>query len=683
MIRVLILAGCAGAFATAGWALQEPTPFKPGKLPKEEQAALQPGLTLRFFQDAQAKAPLDTRRIRLPALHVPAGGAASPFLSPGPFAARMSGYVKSPLRGEYGFRLVTTGRAALSINGKDILEATAETSGKETETPIDLAKGYNRIEVRFHSPAQGDATLRLYWSGEGFGWEPIPPEVLFSRGNEPDLVAGVQLREGRFLYATLGCARCHALPEHVKLAAAAMPEMQHQAPSLVNAGHRFRAEWLAKWIADPRSLRPEATMPHVLHGDDAAAKAADIAAYLGTVKTAGTEPTPGAKAEAGEKHFQKLGCVTCHHLKEPAQEDELKRLSLWFVKAKFQDGALGAFLRQPHQHYPWIRMPDFKLSAKEAAELAAYLLREAQGQVPAPAPGNAERGKELFQTAGCIHCHRVDSDPLPAGLPAVGMSATGCLAADADKRGKAPDFALSAEQRQALTAFLKTGGASLLRESPAEFAQRQVQSLQCQSCHRRDGASTRWHQVLEEEGKMPEALPSLTWAGQKLKHEWATRLLAGQAEQRARPWLKARMPAFPARAELLAQGLSHEHGYSIREEPAPAPDAKLASIGAQLLPQQGGFNCIMCHGVGKQPAIEPFEAPGINLLDAALRLRHEYYERWMISPTRVDVVTRMPVFSQDGKTTALRGVFEGDAQRQFEAIWHYMQTLPGKEKDGK
>ena len=30
----------------------------------------------------------------------------------------------------------------------------------------------------------------------------------------------------------------------------------------------------------------------------------------------------------------------------------------------------------------------------------------------------------------------------------------------------------------------------------------------------------------------------------------------------------------------------------------------------------------------------------------------------------------------DGKTTGVRNVFDGDAHRQYEALWHYIQTLP-------
>jgi len=76
------------------------------------------------------------------------------------------------------------------------------------------------------------------------------------------------------------------------------------------------------------------------------------------------------------------------------------------------------------------------------------------------------------------------------------------------------------------------------------------------ACHRRDGQNSRWSEILEDEALTPEFLPSLTWAGEKLQPAWTAKLLAGEHDHRARPWLKARMPRFPARADLLPVGLS-------------------------------------------------------------------------------------------------------------------------------
>jgi cytochrome c2 len=609
------------------------------------------------------------------ALHVPEGTPPSPFLKPGRFTARLTGLVKTSLKGDYRFRVAGAGAVSLTINSQKVIEADLSTNPTAT---VELVKGYNQIDLFYQSPIRGDATVRLYWTGEGFNEEPVPPDEITMRGDDEALLAGQQKRDGRQLFGTMGCSRCHALPGNLKAADCAMPELEHRAPSLVDAGHRFSEAWLATWIADPRSIRRDATMPKLA----SAADGVDLAAYVASLKS-GAAPADNVAGDAasGEKNFQKLGCVACHHLQDPAKDDDFGRVGLKHVGAKFRPGALAAFLKAPTKHYPWIRMPDFKFTDKEAADLAAFLSKHSDNS-DAPKAGQPDRGAKLFKELSCARCHATSAKEdvsLPV-LPAPTKLTQGCLAER--EHGKAPDFEMSNDSRRALRAFLATDGSSLTRETAAEFSLRQVKSLQCVSCHRRDGVVPRWHNVHEAEGdgSQLEFLPILTWTGQKLKPDWTVKLLAGLHDHRARPWLKTRMPAFPTRAEQLAVGLSHEHGYGVNDDPRPKPDAQLAEIGKKLLPQAGGFNCVQCHGVGKTPPVAPFEAHGINLLDAAERLRYEYYARWMLDPPRVDITTRMQKIAVDGKTTALRDVEGGDARRQFDAIWHYLQTLPARKE---
>ena len=65
----------------------------------------------------------------------------------------------------------------------------------------------------------------------------------------------------------------------------------------------------------------------------------------------------------GTRLYASLGCIACHLLPgQIAKADDPPRVSLAFVKAKFQPGALKAFLLQPEKYYHWIRMPNFRLS---------------------------------------------------------------------------------------------------------------------------------------------------------------------------------------------------------------------------------------------------------------------------------------------------------------------------------
>src|SRR5262249_20608162 len=137
----------------------------------------------------------------------------------------------------------------------------------------------------------------------------------------------------------------------------------------------------------------------------------------------------------------------------------------------------------------------------------------------------------------------------------------------------------------------------------------------------------------EQESKFPaeQHRPPLTWAGEKLRPEYSARLFAGKLPAKPRPFLKARMPAFPRRAEMLAAGLSAEHGFGLGSPKPEKPDAKLAEVGRSLS-AKGKWGCVGCHVVGKAEAVGVFEAPGVNFADVQDRLRREYFDRWLWAP---------------------------------------------------
>src|SRR5438445_9023719 len=123
-------------------------------------------------------------------------------------------------------------------------------------------------------------------------------------------------------------------------------------------------------------------------------------------------------------------------------------------------------------------MPNFRLSDDEAKNISAYLLansKDLDGDAP---KGDAANGQKLVASAGCVSCHNLtgtQSQSKAADLASVVKETTkGCLAADDASRGKAPDFGLTADQRDALVAFVSTDRSSLKHDVPAEFAQRQI-----------------------------------------------------------------------------------------------------------------------------------------------------------------------------------------------------------------
>ncbi len=199
--------------------------------------------------------------------------------------------------------------------------------------------------------------------------------------------------------------------------------------------------------------------------------------------------------DAGEIHFERLGCIACHTLVPSDKPDEYRRRSLFLVGAKFELGALETFLQKPHARYAWSRMPDFHLRGQEAVELAAFLQARATGKiVGGPLPtGDPARGKTVFSDRGCRQCHNDPQVPLRPLLTntlfAKSGHQLGCLAAASTGRGRAPDFELDQDDRLALAALLAGDGRSLLVDTPAEASTRLVKSYGCAACHAIDGSA--------------------------------------------------------------------------------------------------------------------------------------------------------------------------------------------------
>lgn len=596
-------------------------------------------------------------------LYVPAGQTPSPFVEPGKFTAVWDGFINVDLRDNYTFSAELNGAVKMEINGETVLEATGTGAATAPTKRVRLNKGNNVLKVQFTSPDSGEAFLRLFWASQDILSEPIPMNSLVRAVGDADLAKADQLRHGRELFVEHRCAKCHL----TTAAATAMPELSMDAPGFENIGSRRGYAWMAKWILDPKSQRStKVHMPKVLHGATAKADAEAIATYLSTLKSGASAPAIAASGEAaaaGKKLAEGLHCVACHNLPDAAKE-EMGKISLKPVANKFPGGELAVFLEKPDAHYAWIRMPRFKLKPEEAQQLAAYLLSTADKAEGTAAPTDAatiEHGKSLVQTSGCLNCHALKAgDKLENKSTAPSLADLapakwqgGCMAAG--EAPKAPNFSFTEEERAALTAFGNTDHTSLQRHVPVEFAARQTRSLNCTECH----------------GKI-EGFPQLVIIGGKLKPEWSKSFIAGEVSYKPRPWLEARMPAFPSRAEYLAKGLAMQHGFAPVTPAEPPVDMEAAEIGRGLVSADGGFSCISCHAIRTMGATQVFESAGINLAYAGERLLPAYFKLWVQNPPRIDPQTKMP-FYFNGGTSPLTDRYEGDMAKQINALWQYVR----------
>lgn len=658
-------------------------------LNKVTVAKLEPGLLWNFAPVQEpfeaevwrrkGKAPEgDFVSRRMAAISVNSGEPPSAFLQPGPFTATASGFLIAPFSDEYAFELQGEGKVTLEAAGKMVFSGAITNDMPQRLENIRLNKGHNGIKITLASSSEGTARLRVLWKGEGFPWEPLPPTALV---HLPSISAEVD-REGLLLFAERNCIACHPSVVSDK-STQTLLQKWFAAPRLTEIASRLNPDWISSWIANPRSHRSNARMPHLLaEGEQGKSDAADLAAYLLSQSKSApvAQPLTDAASQVGGRLYETLGCVSCHQLTPSSQVDSHDRISLHFVAKKFTAAGLVAFIKNPTAHAPASRMPDFALTDDEATQLASYLQSQTAAnelpQVELPA-GNAQRGKERYEKLRCANCHEdTRSDRVDIAIDKSG----GCLSAKADR---SVNYELSQGQKNILYEWLHMTAKQTNLNSQIETASLLMKQYRCNACHDRDLAVAPRRALIEEEGDsgLPApVIPNLTWTGDKLRRDWLQPFLAGESKVPTRPWLAARMPRFPAIAEPLAKGFAAEHG-QLALEPSSAVhfDKEKAQLGASLA-SQNHLDCRQCHAIGSlQPRGDDKSqiALGINFALTRDRLHHDFFERFVLDPARYDIGTKMPKLAEEGRTRAT-GILDGDAKAQFDALWQFIRSIPDK-----
>ena len=115
-------------------------------------------------------------------------------------------------------------------------------------------------------------------------------------------------------------------------------------------------------------------------------------------------------AARGERDFRGLGCAKCHMIGDAGNEWGPNLTLVGFRKSP---DWLDTWLKNPHAWNMKTIMPNFNLNDSTRADLVAYLSAQ-KGQAWAVYPWRAteiaalpavERGKFIFNKAGCVACH--------------------------------------------------------------------------------------------------------------------------------------------------------------------------------------------------------------------------------------------------------------------------------------
>lgn len=198
------------------------------------------------------------------------------------------------------------------------------------------------------------------------------------------------LNKGRELIENYGCYACHKIEGWQHL------NEDKPGPSLLKVTSKVKStEWIKNWIWSPFSFNPKSRMPHYFDQPNNSApefkkrnyaEVNAMATYI--IKTA-KEYKPfqkfsGGNAQNGKNVIETVGCVGCHMV--DGIDDKWNAVGnrkgpyLTNLGSKVDPDWLVSWLKQPNHYDPTTIMPSFRLSDKEANDVAAFLLENRNEQ---------------------------------------------------------------------------------------------------------------------------------------------------------------------------------------------------------------------------------------------------------------------------------------------------------------
>jgi mono/diheme cytochrome c family protein len=404
-------------------------------------------------------------------------------------------------------------------------------------------------------------------------------------------LGGASAAEGKRLFEQKGCRACHGVEPGET---GASPRV----PNLAGIGSKVTAEWLDRWIADPRAYDPHSPMPKIEMTEPE--RRAVVAYLLGLERP---EPLPAAPdpsrfwPEEGRELVRQYECYGCHEI--PGFENARPSVPDLgeFARKRVDDLDFGSRTDLPRTKWDWL---DRKLREPRAFETEKIRLRM-------------------------------------------------------------PRVAMTEEERSAIVAFALGFGGPVLPEPYRVKATRHQEGLRvvawaagrfhCNACHRLGGRDPRLAAFVERRSQLP---PTLDGIGARLQGQYLFEFLL--EPKPVRPWLALRMPTFgftDAEARRLAEGFSAAGGADgpwTHVVPARLPPERLR----RGLRRFAHYKCGQCHPTsveqGLPPKVDP-EDLSINLMLAKERLRPEWIRQFLARPKQIaGPETRMPTvfYTVDG-----------------------------------
>lgn len=190
------------------------------------------------------------------------------------------------------------------------------------------------------------------------------------------------LNEGRRLVEQYGCYGCHKIEgwQHMKKPGPSLQKVTAKIPS---------KDFIRNWIWSPKAFNPKSKMPQFFDQPNNStpefrnkniAEVNAIAEYV--VATAkeykAFQKYTGGSKDAGKELIETIGCVGCHMVEGIDEKwnkvNQKKGTYLTGLGSKVDPDWLVSWLKQPSHYQPDTAMPSFRLTDREANDIAAYLL---------------------------------------------------------------------------------------------------------------------------------------------------------------------------------------------------------------------------------------------------------------------------------------------------------------------
>lgn len=530
---------------------------------------------------------------------------------------------------------------------------------------------------------------------------------------------GDRLNKAKQLLSESGCFGCHEIKGFM--------DLQKIGPEINQLAAKTKADWIFRWVRNPKEYNPHTRMPNFRLNDD---QAEAITAYLwNAAKEASFHPqkgiSAGGNAERGKELVGTIGCKGCHVIGDDTRMHDARGTSydiapeLTRAGSKLDPDWAFEWIKNPRQYRPQARMPSLRLSDQEAKDIVAYLMtlkddrQLEQKTLALDKPEIIQKGAKTIREYGCSGCHAIKGME-KEGRVSVSLSNIGRKRVDELDYGdtkmahtwdnfifgkirdarqfmteriisKMPVFAFSDSEiitlRTLLRGMTKEGPEEEYRQrfdkrlQTIEAGRRLTQYYNCINCHQIEEIGGAIKATLDDEALAP---PYLYPEGSKVQEPWLHDFLKGPTV--IRPWIKIRMPTFSlSDSEITVVSkyflALHKEELELRDYHAFQTDPKYVSAGRKLFED---LQCLSCHYTGKIPEGKTPADLAPNLTMAKNRLKPDWILSWISNPEAIQPGTKMPSFYPDlHEPSPYQSAIGDSVADQIHALRDYVLTIPG------